>query len=198
MIRLYDSACKTYKKLKNCNELFILQNSSEDISFYPCSSCSCPPDNYVKNGYYTRSFICLVNGIIQDEFVRINVKKCSSCNHSHAVLHFLIVPYSRFSLGFLVTFIYFKLTNRFSTVRELCAHFGISINTYHRIIKRLKQDSHALMLAMDECSDILSRIKLLCRGLFKDIPTILNTFFKVSGHSFLQPCITLRLSWTSA
>lgn len=197
MIRLCHSTCKTYKKLKNCNELFILQNSSEDISFYPCSSCSCPPDNYVKNGSYTRSFICVINGKIKDESVIVNVKKCSSCNHSHALLHYLIVPYSRYSLGFLVTLIYFKLTNRFGTVKELCAHFGISIKTYHRIIKRLKQDSHALIMAMDEYSDILSMIKILCRGPFKNIPTILNTFFKVSGHSFLQPCVTLRLTWNS-
>lgn len=196
MIRLFYAVCKTYRKLKNCNELLILQKASEDLSFYPCPSCSCPPDNYVKNGSYTRNFICIVNGKVQDESVEIKVRKCSSCNHSHALLHFLIVPYSRFSLGFLVTLIYLRLTHRFNTVSELCAHFDISINTYHRIMHRFKQDSHALMMAMKRYSEVMSGIIALCRVPLKNIPIILETFFKVSGHSFLQPCITLRLSWS--
>lgn len=198
MIRLFVSICKTHKKLKNCNELLLLKKTSDFQILPSCPSCTAPPDGYVKNGSYTRNFVCIVNGSIHDETVTINVKKCSSCNHSHALLHFLIVPYSRYSLGFLITLMYYRLTNRFGTVNALCKHFDISINTYHRIMHRLKQDSHALMLAMDMVSKNLVQLRFLSCGPLEKISSILDSFFKISGHSFMQPCVTLRITWSSS
>lgn len=195
MIRLYNSICKTYKTLCNCNELFLLTNSicKDALSMYKCPCCASPPENYVKNGNYCRYFIHMEDGAVHSQLISITIEKCSSCNKSHAVLHFLIIPYSQFSLGFIVTLLYFRLTRKM-TVLEICDFFGISESTYHRLIQRAKKDAFAFSKIINELAELFQLITEIYNASFEKLQILLKSFFDNTGHSFMQPCITLRLT----
>ena len=199
MIRLFLNTCKAYKQLKGCNELLILKYLSHnaDISCYRCSNCFAPSEKYVNNGTYDRHFTHMEGDSVVDSLITIQVKQCSSCQHSHALLQYLIIPYSSFSLGFIVTLLYSKLSNKFSSINEICAHFDISQRTYYRIMHRLMQDYHALSKTMSQYSKLLEIISSLYSSSHERLKQLLKNFFEFAGHSFMQPCITLRLSYFS-
>ena len=199
MIRLFYNTCKAFKQLKGFNELIILKylSNNTDLSCCRCPSCSAPSEKYVKNGTYDRHFTHIEGDVIVDSMITIQLKQCTSCQHSHALLQYLIIPYSSFSLGFIVTLLYSKLSNKFSSINEICAHFDISQRTYYRIMHRLMQDYHALSKTMSQYSKLLEIISSLYSSSHERLKQLLKNFFEFAGHSFMQPCITLRLSYFS-
>lgn len=152
-----------------------------------CPVCGAPADTFHKDGHYERDFICYE----QDKpvYYRLTIfcVECSSCNSSHAMEPSVIVPYSSYSLGFLMGVIYAKLTMKFPTVESLCDHFGISVSTYYRIYKRFLTDSF-LMKQLMEVSGILS---LWSRQTY-ELHALLAWYYRNCGRSFLQPCVRLR------
>lgn len=77
-------------KIKTLNQ-FSYNDFLEDIEMHKLS-CSCGLfGSLIKHGYYTRS-IKTSSGIIPLSILRV---KCRHCGRTHAVLPFLIVPYSR-------------------------------------------------------------------------------------------------------
>lgn len=152
-----------------------------------CPVCGAPADTFHKDGHYERDFICYEQDNSVYYRITIFCVECSSCNSSHAIEPSIIVPYSSYSLGFLMHVIYAKLTWKFPTVEKLCEHFGISVSTYYRIYKRFLTDSFLIRQLMN-VSDILSLWN--CRT--NELHAILSRYYGNSGRSFLQPCDRLR------
>lgn len=152
-----------------------------------CPSCGAPKETFHKDGHYERDFICYEAGTPVYHRITIYCVECSSCGHSHALEPSVIVPYSSFSLTFLMNIIYAKLTKRFLTVEQLCDHFGISVSTYYRIFKRFLTDS-ILLKPLSELSDILEAWK----NAQEKFHAFLSTFHADCGRSFLQLCVRLR------
>ena len=123
---------------------------------------------------------------------------CISCRHSHALLPSSIVPYSSYSLVFLISLLYARITGKFPSVSSLCEHFDISESTYYRIKKRFVLDLNFLRKAIHTLTQVLERITApaFITLLSSMDPAILHEslslFFLSTGHSFLQPCIKLR------
>lgn len=80
-----------------------------------CPSCGAPKETFHKDVHYERDFICYEAGTPVYHRITIYCVECSSCGHSHALEPSVIVPYSSFSLTFLMNIIYAKLTKRFLT-----------------------------------------------------------------------------------
>ena len=157
-----------------------------------CPSCGAPRDRYCRNGSYSRQLICYSNGVPCDHLISVYSFKCRSCGQSHALLPSVIVPYSSYSLGLLISLLYARITGKFPNIPSLCQHFGISESTYYRIRKRFILDSKWILLALEPFLDSAGLTHIL-----KPIDPILlhaalSVFFLSTGHSFLQPAARIR------
>lgn len=189
MIRLFLNLCKCFHQIKKFSEIEILNHLQEELlkKTGSCPFCGAPMEALHKDGHYERDFICYESGVPVYHRITVYCVECSSCDHSHVIEPSVIVPYSSFSLGFLLSIIYAKITKQFPTTEKLCNHFGISVSTYYRIYKRFLTDS-ILLKQLSELSDILSEWK----NTSDKFHHTLFLFFADCGHSFLQPCVRLR------
>ena len=189
MIRLFLNLCKCFHQIKKFSEIEILKHMLNRLlaETGPCPFCGAPMEAFHKDGHYERDFICYESNTPVYHRITVYCVECSSCNHSHALEPSVIVPYSSFSLGFLMSVIYAKLTKQFPTVERLCDHFGISVSTYYRIYKRFITDS----LLLKQFSELSNIIETWIHAPEK-FHAILSLFQADCGRSFLQPCVRLR------
>lgn len=148
------------------------ENSSLFSTIPGCPSCGAPRDRYCRNGSYPRQLVCCINGSPSEHLISVCSLKCRSCGRSHALLPSVIVPYSSFSMGFLTSLIYARITRKFPTVPSLCQHFDISESTYYRIRKRFILDSKWLLAALDaflDGTDFSHILQPAFNGTFPDV-----------------------------
>lgn len=190
MIRLFLKLCKTFHEIKNKNELQIYELLAKPVAdpSEVCPTCGAPASSFHKDGSYERDFIFLNKGIPSYHKIKVYCVECNSCGHAHALEPAMIVPYSSFRFGFLVTLLYDKITKRFPTLLNLCEYYGISVTTFYRIYKRFLVDGFSLSALTDSGSMILELFSLPSVQLY----TILQRFFRFCGYSFLQPRIKFR------
>lgn len=157
-----------------------------------CPSCGASKDRYCRNGSYLRQFVCYTDGSPCDHLISVRSLKCTSCLHSHALLPSVIVPYSSYSLGFLLALLYARITRQFPNVPSLCQHFGISESTFYRIRKRFLLDFRWLLAALRSFLDDPGLLDILDPGSPFLLHAALSVFFLSTGHSFLQPADRIR------
>lgn len=197
MIRLFLHICNAFHKVKLLDDFEIYTRlTQEKPSLFPdipsCPSCGAPRDRYCRNGSYSRQLICYSNGSLNDHLISVCSFKCRSCGRSHALLPSVIVPYSSYSLDFLLSLIYARITRKFPNIPSLCLHFGISESTYYRIRKRFILDSKWLILALEAFLDGAGLLHILRPADPVLFHAALSVFFHSTGHSFLQPAIKIR------
>ena len=113
-----------------------------------CPSCGAPQSKYRRNGSYKRHFVCYEDGTVCSRTITVHSVRCSSCMRSHALLVSVIIPFSSYSLGFIISLFYARVTGKFPSVLSLCEHFDISESTYYRLRKRFTLDSKELLSAL--------------------------------------------------
>lgn len=201
MIRLFISICKAFHIIKTLSpykdrqmddyEVLPSMTASLDLTALPpCPSCGA--SSYSRNGSYERHLVCCTDGSVCDHRVSIPCVRCRSCGISHALLFSVIIPYSSYSLGFLICLLYARLTRQSASVAALCSRFDISESTFYRIRKRLLQDERVLLCALRsflETADLLATL-YSCQPY--TLHEALSLFFCSTGYSFLQPCIKIR------
>lgn len=197
MIRLFLHICNAFHKVKHLDDFEIYTRlTQEDPTLFSdapcCPSCGAPRDRYCHNGSYSRQLICYSNGSLNDHLISVCSFKCRSCGRSHALLPSVIVPYSSYSLGFLTSLLYARITRKFPNIPSLCLHFGISESTYYRIRKRFILDSKWLLLALDTFLEGAGPTHILKPADPVPFHAALSVFFCSTGHSFLQPAISTR------
>ena len=196
MIRLFVHLCKEFHEIKSIkmNDYDLLTKVSLLYpELTPCPSCKAPADSYKKNGGYHRHFVYLSddNAII-DSDLNIRALRCKSCGTTHALLNSLIVPYSSFSIGFIISILYYRLTHSNTSVEKLCDTFMISESTYYRIRRRLYTDYHQMCSLLNIMHDAIQLIKTLFSTSVHTLHELLKKFFSNTGYSFLQPYIKFR------
>lgn len=157
-----------------------------------CPSCGAPRSKYRRNGSYPRHFVCYEDGSVCSHTITIRSVRCSSCMKSHAMLVSVIIPWSSYSLGFIISLFYARMTRKFPSVLSLCEHFDISESTYYRLRKRFTLDSKELLAALNTLMEVLDLMESLFSSDPMDIHSALSLFFKSAGYSFMQPCIRMR------
>ena len=80
---------------------------------------------------YTRYLVEWKDGSPATQEVNIQRYQCSSCGHTHALLPSPLVPYSSYSLRFILTVLRNYFLHR-ACVQEICKHAGIAISTLYR------------------------------------------------------------------
>lgn len=123
MIRHYTLFCKLLHTKKSARKML------EDYSGPPRQTISCPVcgsrGNCVSHAGYRRSLIDFEGGAVVYTSIEVKRVRCGSCGHTHAVLPDFIIPYTTYSLLFVLQVLaaYFLGSK---TVEELCGRFSIT------------------------------------------------------------------------
>lgn len=118
-----------------------------------CPICGSTGNCHIHD-YYSRSIIDFRNGHPKKDTLCVLRVFCDSCEHAHAILPDLIIPYSTYSLFFILRLLgeYFA---GLCSVERLCEKFGITLNQLYKWLTLWK--THKLewlgLLADAEVSD---------------------------------------------
>lgn len=80
---------------------------------------------------YTRYLVEWDDGLPATHEVAVQRYRCSSCGHTHALLSSALVPYSSYSLRFILLVLRDYFLGR-ACVQKICERAGISISTLYR------------------------------------------------------------------
>lgn len=130
MIKLFSVFCKLIRINKSDLEWF--RYEKDRFSPYGSSCPMCGTRGGLRpHGTYTRYLVSAGKDGVQEQRVTLSRYQCVSCGHTHAAHPSCLIPYSSYSLSFVlrVLRLYFL---RLHPVSRLCEHFGISISTLYR------------------------------------------------------------------
>jgi len=198
MIRLFLNLCKCFQMAKNNNDyqIYLTYTANANPKAVPCPFTSCgAKGNYYSCGSYTRSLICYTDGHVERYEVIIDRIECISCEHSHAILPSIIIPYSPFSFHFVISLLYAFITHKYNSVKELCLEYDISISTLYRIYYRFIED-RKLMLGMMKAATAQAKklLDVLANSNFSlTVDCLLHDFYRSNLVSFLQARCRIRL-----
>lgn len=194
MIRLFLNICNLFPKIKHLDDfaLYSLFEKRLPASLRPCPSCGSPSSSFSFNGSYYRYLISYNKGVVLCRRISVRSLLCASCHKSHALLLSILIPHSSFSLSFVISLLYARLTRRFPSILSLCDHFGISESSFYRLRKRFTLDSKELVRILKAFSDTLDLLTFLHSPSPFILHSALELFFRSTGYSFLQPCVSLR------
>ena len=183
MIRRFTTLCKAI--LDNLSDEDIFLKATDEFRHHgekcPCCGAVGKLSPY---GGYSRNLVSHKNRITIESRVRPLRFKCASCRATHAILPDILIPYSQYSLRFMLTVLlaYFK---RDKTVVAICERFGIAVSTLYAWKERLLKHKELLL------GVILNRkqpARTFLQNLFgsADISDRLLYFFNQYAFSFLQ------------
>lgn len=130
---------------------------------------------------YHRWMITVQDGKRCERIVPVPMVRCSSCGHAHAILPDVLIPYSSYSLRFILTVLQSYLDRKHS-VRDLCSGWEIAVSTLYTWI-------HQFAAQFSAWKGILHRIDWICRdalSVVQGTPAFPSGFFSRFGFSFLQ------------
>ena len=183
MIRLFTSLCKSV--LEKLSDEAIFQEATEGFSYHNerCPSCGAA-GKLSPYGEYFRNLVSH-NGekTIESQVSPLRFE-CASCGITHALLPDIIVPYSQYSLRFMLAVLvaYFE---RNTTVLAVCTYYGIAVSTLYAWKHRLLEHKD-LLLGM--LASLKEPVQVFLRDLFDSLRLSeqLSVFFRRYGFSFLQ------------
>lgn len=128
---------------------------------------------------YKRYLVEFKDGELMTRTVTVQRFQCSSCGHTHALLPSALVPYSSYSLRFILKVLrsYFLKTD---TVAGICVTAGIAVSTLYRW-KRWFFTHMQLLIGVVEaaCTNVLCFLEGLDGNILQD-------FYRSFRISFLQ------------
>lgn len=148
-----------------------------------CPNCGAKHPVWAYHDSYERYLISYENNTIVTDIIDITRIRCSSCNGTHAILPEIIIPFSSYSLLFVLSVLKdYYMSGK--TVASLCKKYQISVSTLYEW-KRLFLIHKQLWLGVVEnlCQNALTFLSSI-----PDIPTSdqLHAFFSSNNISFLQ------------
>ncbi len=184
----YDKTFSIFCKLIRINISDLEWLRQEEESFLPYKS-ACPVcasrGTLRPHGTYTRYLISNKKEGTEEQRVTLPRYRCVSCGHTHAAHPSCLIPYSCYSLPFVlkVLRLYFL---RLYTVSQLCERFAVSISTLYRFRDRfLVQKKLLLGLLGDLEEGALSFLEGLSgQSLYSYLSTFHSSFLeRLPGRS---------------
>lgn len=178
MIRIFNLFCKLQEVRISDQEWFDRTISKSNLSEQVCPYCN-STGRLIPHDSYSRYMVTLKNNRIETVILRIPRVKCTSCGHTHAFLPEMLIPYSSYSLRFVLTVLkdYFL---HMHTVEKICKIYQIAHSTLYAF-RDLFLSHKRLILgvlndALEKASDLIAEMdgQLLCQ------------FWKSFRFSFLQ------------
>lgn len=198
MIRLFSIFCKLNFNKLSIKELFLesmKEFSSEKLPFVklPCPFCGAKKPNWTYHDSYPRYLVAFENNAPANHIIDITRIICSSCEHTHAILPEIIIPYSSYSLTFILSVLrdYYLKTK----IIDICEKYQISVSMIYAW-KLLFIQHKKLWLGILE--DIYhSSLAFLATIPKFNTSNDLRWFFEQNGLSFLQGVSKTALSNSS-
>ena len=136
------------------------------------------------HAYYGRNIIDFTGGKRHQEKVTVPRMMCGSCGHTHAVLPDVLVPYSSYSLLFILRVLadVFLLNH---TQEKVCEDYEISMKLLRKWI-RLWREHKLLWLGLLKDAEISDRDFLDELRTRDECSGFLHAFYEKSRFSFLQ------------
>jgi hypothetical protein len=187
MIRLFTVFCKLNFNTLTAKDLFL--DSMKDFSLdkipfikHACPCCGAKNPVWAYHDSYKRYLVSYENISTIIYTIYITRIICSSCNHTHAILPEIIIPYGSYSLIFILN----VLKDYFSKmkIQEICEKYQISASMLYRW-KQLFLIHKKLWLGILEniYQDSIAFLSIIPAP---DSSKNLSCFFLQIGHSFLQ------------
>ena len=148
-----------------------------------CPICGCSGYCHIHD-YYDRAIIDFKTGRQEKSDLCVLRVFCDSCKHAHAILPDIIIPYSRYSLFFILRILgeYFA---RLFTIEQICERFGISQNQLSKWLALWKAHKREwLGLLSDAETSDSSFLKSLAAS--DSYSSFSMEFIRLMSHSFLQ------------
>ena len=129
MIRIFNLFCKL-KNIKLSDQEWLDRAIAKlNLSEQVCPYCD-SKGQMILHDSYSRYMITLKANHIKTEILQIPRVKCASCGHTHAVLPEILIPYTSYSIRFILTVLkdYFLRTH---TVEKICEMYQIAHSTLY-------------------------------------------------------------------
>lgn len=124
--------------------------SLQNMNFNHCTCPSCGnTGNLKKHASYKRYLIENKNGFPRTSSIKIIRFMCISCNTTHAYIPVFMIPFSVYSLRFVLKVLLFYFQRKF-TVISICEKFDISISMLYKLINTFKRCQKKWISALQE------------------------------------------------
>lgn len=149
--------------------------------------------NCHTHDYYGRTIIDFRTGKRLKDNLCIMRVFCENCEHAHAILPDIIVPYSSYSL-FFILFILGEYFAGLHTIEQLCERFDVSEKQFHKWLK-LWQSHKEQWLGMLGASETDNAAFFRQLILLDSYSAFSMDFIRLTARSFLQshrnPALTI-------
>ena len=148
-----------------------------------CPICGSNGNCHIHD-YYGRSIIDFKAGTQKKSDLCVLRVFCDSCNHAHAILPDIIIPYSSYSLFFVLRILGEYFAGLY-TIEQLCERYGISQNQLFRWLAlfRIHKQKWLGLLSDAEVPDFSFLKSLTSSGSYSSFSM---GFVLRFTHSFLQ------------
>jgi hypothetical protein len=176
--------------LEKLSDEIIFQEATGDFNYHNerCTGCGAA-GMLSPYGDYFRNLVSLDGEKVTESSVSPPRFKCLSCGKTHALLPDIIIPYSQYSLRFMLTVLlaYFE---RDTTVQAVCITYGIAVSTLYAWKHRLKEHKDLLLGIL---ASLEEPVDTFLQGLLTSIQLSgqLKDFFCRYAFSFMQNRSTL-------
>lgn len=184
MIRETRLFCKLSELKKTAQELYREEQSKLVGESGACPCCGCR-GKCAGHGWYERSLIDHKEGETVYARIRVKRERCESCGHTHAILPDYIVPYSSYSLFFILRVLAEHFLKR-RTVEGICGRYGITASMLYQW-KKLFAIHKDIWLGVLETAETTSAAFIRRLIILPDYAGMFGEpFFKIAARSFLQ------------
>lgn len=148
-----------------------------------CPICGSTGNCHIHD-YYDRSIVDFIAGRQEKSSLCILRLFCDSCQHAHAVLPDVIIPYSTYSLFFVLRILAEYFAGLY-TCEQLCERFGISPNQLRKWIALWRSHKRQWLGLLDDASssDYSFLKELVASDNYSDFSM---SFIRRLSHSLLQ------------
>lgn len=183
MIRKNLLLCKIIRIKTSSKSLFDSYMEQFQPELETCPICGSAGNCHIHD-YYGRSIIDFLSGRKHKENLCIMRVFCDSCEHAHAILPDSIIPYSSYSL-FFILFILGEYFAGLHTIEQLCERFDVSKKQFHKWLTLWKSHKKQwLGILNDSETDNNSFYRHLV--LLDSYSSFSMDFIRLTAHSFLQ------------
>ena len=183
MIRKISLLCKLIRIKTSSKFLFDTFMAQFRPELETCPICNSTGNCHIHD-YYGRSIIDFDAGQRTEADLCVLRVFCDSCEHAHAVLPDVIIPYASFSLLFVLRLLgqYFA---SLGSIEQLCERFGISQNLFYKWLKLWNSHKQRWLGVLDdsETASISFWQKLYEQARYSDFSM---EFIRSMSYTFLQ------------
>lgn len=180
MIRKFTLLCKLNSI--NISDFRIFKSAQDSIVI---SSLTCPTCGAKHacsfHASYERDLIVIHNNAVVCHNVSISRVICSSCEHTHALLPDVLIPYGSYSLFFILNVLRLYFLHSY-TVEKLCSLYSISISTLYAWIHLFHMQKKLWLGVLSKLETSALSFLVILMG----VDSFLMDFFHSFHYSFLQ------------